>query len=699
MQKTNNLKPNRLINEKNPYLLQHAHNPVDWYGWGEEAFEKAKKEDKPVFLSIGYSTCHWCHVMAHESFEDTEVAKLMNESFVNIKVDREERPDIDGIYMDVCQLLTGSGGWPLTIIMTSDKKPFFGGTYFPKNSMYGRIGMMDLIPKIMELWNNRRDDILISAEDLTERVKRFNISDFKTPIDKEILDITFNSLKSSFDDELGGFGNSPKFPIPHNLKFLINFYESSKKNEALRMVEHTLTKMAVGGIYDHIGYGFHRYSTDRQWIVPHFEKMLYDQAGLVNVYLDAYKLTDNEFYKKIAIEVLTYVERDLLSPEGGFYSAEDADSEGYEGKFYLWNSVELKEILSSDYELFAEYFNVLDEGNFNSAGGHFESGQNILHSSNSEYVAGKYKLTEQELNSKIESLKSKLFNIRELRIHPHKDIKILTDWNAMMISAFVKAYNTLGETKYIEIAKNAIKFIENNLFDESGRLLHRYNSGSSGIFANADDYAFLIRAYLDIYKTEFESHYLLKAVELNKHFIEHFWDNEGLGFYFTPGYGEKLILRKKEYYDGAIPSGNSVAMGNLTDIWKFTADNNIKLISDNLIKAFSTVMNNMPMGYSEFMCSYMKSIKNSYEVVIVAKEKKDAVEYINYLKKNQADNAYIILITDNNSNELKTNIEYLKNYILKDNKPTIYLCHDFQCENPINDFSEFEEMMKDLNLE
>jgi len=464
-------KHNRLIHEKSPYLLQHAANTVDWYPWCDEAFEKARKEDKPVFLSTGYSTCHWCHVMAHESFEDPDVAALMNETFVSVKVDREERPDIDGIYMTVCQIITGGGGWPLTIIMTPDKKPFFAGTYIPKEDRYGRAGMMSLINKIKKLWKESHYDILITAEDFTETLEKLEAKEKGENLDEKHLKKTYEQLAARFDHIYGGIGRAPKFPTPHNLLFLLRYWKRYDEPMALEMVEKTLKFMRLGGIYDHVGYGFHRYSTDDRWFLPHFEKMLYDQALLAMVYTEAFQATGKEEYKHTACEIFAYVLRDMTSPEGGFYSAEDADSEGVEGKFYLRTEEEILKILGKeDGEFFTGIYNVTKDGNFNEE----VSGGNILYLKKPLYETALHmKISEKDLREKLEKSRKKLFKEREKRIHPFKDDKILTDWNGLMIAALAKGAQVFDEEEYLHGALKATDFIFNHMHKE-GRLFHRY---------------------------------------------------------------------------------------------------------------------------------------------------------------------------------------------------------------------------------
>lgn len=573
---------NKLAFEKSPYLLQHAENPVNWYPWGDEAFKKAQEENKPIFLSIGYSTCHWCHVMAHESFEDAEVAKLMNEAFISIKVDKEERPDIDKMYMTVCQLMTNSGGWPLTIIMTPDKKPFFAGTYFPKVSRFGGIGLIDLIKRVKDLWKNKKDEAYKASEKITNALLDITVENPGLKIDEKTLQSAFKVLSSRYDVRNGGFGGAPKFPTPHNLLFLLRFWKRTGNKDALTMVEKTLRAMRNGGVYDHIGFGFHRYSTDPEWLVPHFEKMLYDNALLAIAYLEVYQATKNPDYSKTAIEIFTYILRDMRSPEGGFYSAEDADSEGEEGKFYVWSSTEIEKILDKDEaDLIKKVFNIEDAGNYLEEATNKKTGANIIHLKESIVnLSDQFNFTEQELRVKLELIREKLFNVRAERIHPHKDDKILTDWNGLMIAAFARGARVLCEPMYLKVAKQAIEFILSNLRKPDGRLLHRYRDGNNEIDAYLDDYAFLIWGLLELYESTFDTFYLKTAIDLNKTQIEHFWDENIGGFFFTADYGEKLLTRQKEIYDGAVPSGNSVSMLNLLKLAQLTWDHDLEQKAD-----------------------------------------------------------------------------------------------------------------------
>ena len=683
---------NRLSAEKSPYLLQHSHNPVDWYPWGNEAFEKAVKEDKPVFLSIGYSTCHWCHVMEKESFEDEEIAEMMNEAFVSIKVDREERPDIDVIYMQVCQMLTGSGGWPLTIIMTPDKKPFFAGTYFPKKSRFGRPGMKELIPQIENIWVTKRDEINKSAAEITAALSRES-EQTSDELDNNIFEKAFAEFNGRFDSEYGGFGTAPKFPSPHNLSFLLRYFKISGKKDSLQMVEKTLSEMRRGGIYDHVGFGFHRYSTDRQWLVPHFEKMLYDQALLTIAYVELYQVTGKEIYKETAEEILEYVLRDMTSPEGGFYSAEDADSEGVEGKFYLWTIAEFEKILGQDSELLAEIFNLKPEGNFSDPLNENDEAVNIVHLKNSlTELSKKAGLPEEVLKEKIKAAGKKLFKVRELRVHPYKDDKILTDWNGLMISAFAKAARAFGSTLFANTAVKAADFIITNLRTEDGKLLHRFRNGESGITGNIDDYAFMVSALVELYETTFDISLLKTALELNDHMIEHFYDNINGGFYFSPDYGEELITRSKEIYDGAILSGNSAAIQNLLKLGRITGNTGFEDKANQTARFFSGQINNMPSAFAGFLSGLMQGYHNSFEIVVAGKrEDRSTKEVLEYFGRTFIPDKIILLKTS--EKELAEIAPFTEQMTLQGKTAAVYICRHYACEMPVTSVDEIKKLL------
>lgn len=547
---------NRLANEKSPYLLQHKNNPVDWYPWGDEAFEKARAEDKPIFLSIGYSTCHWCHVMERESFEDEEVAQLLNRGFVSIKVDREERPDIDSVYMQVCQALTGSGGWPLTIIMDSEQKPFFAGTYFPKHSSYGVLGLMELLPKISELWENSRSDLQEGIDKVMQYVKRFEAHANPSEPEKSILHNAYASYKDIYDSRFGGFGIAPKFPTPHNLFFLLRYGVLENSQLALDMVTHTLNCMYRGGIFDHIGGGFSRYSTDRLWLVPHFEKMLYDNALLLIAYSMAHSITNKAHYAYVIRQTADYCLRELSSKEGGFYCGEDADSEGVEGKFYAFSPHEIKSVLGTELgNRFNGWYGITEKGNF--------EGKSIPNLMENEQFA--------EIPDELELAKAKLLGYRKKRTSLHRDEKCLTAWNSLLICGLVNAHLALSEPRYIEAAVQAERFISEKLSD-GNRLYVRYIDGERKGYGKLDDYAFYAWALIELYQCTFDTQYLKKAISITEAMCDEFFDTSSGGFYLYSKNDEQLIIRPKESYDGAMPSGNSVAGFVLDKLYKLTGE-------------------------------------------------------------------------------------------------------------------------------
>ncbi len=689
---------NRLAQEKSPYLLQHANNPVDWYPWGDEAFKKAREENKPIFLSIGYSTCHWCHVMEHESFEDKDVAKLMNDAFVSIKVDREERPDIDNIYMTVCQMMTGSGGWPLTIVMTPDKKPFFATTYIPKEGRFGRAGMMDLVPKLREIWQNRKEDVLKSADQITELLQQSQSSAEKgEELTRTDLDKTYDQLYQRFDSFYGGFGNAPKFPTPHTLSFLLRHWKRTHDAKTLEMVEKTLDGMRMGGIYDQIGFGFHRYSTDKKWLVPHFEKMLYDQALLTLAYTETYQATGKPRYKETVQEILTYILRDMTSPEGGFYSAEDADSEGEEGKFYLWDESEIRKILGTEADLFIKVFSIKGEGNFIDSVTNEMPGTNILHLSKSwSEIAKENLLTEKELHQIIEGSRKKLFEVREKRIHPYKDDKILTDWNGLMIAAMARASQALHEPKYAEAAKKSANFILQKMKSSDGSLLHRYRDGEARLPAHVDDYAFFVWGLLELYEATFDPAWLKSAMELNQYLIAHYWDNERGGFYFTSDKGETLITRTKEIYDGAVPSGNSLAMSNLLRLGRITANTDFEKKAAQIAKTFSESVRMAPSAHTMLMQALDFAVGPSYEIVIAGNpDAEDTKKMLQALGQRFVPNKIVLMRPlDSEDPEISKIAGFTKYQKALNDKATAYVCLKYACKNPTTDPAKMLDLLQ-----
>ncbi|OGL47017.1 MAG: thioredoxin, partial [Candidatus Schekmanbacteria bacterium RBG_16_38_11] len=546
---------NRLINETSPYLLQHAHNPVDWCPWGEEALTRAKRENKPILLSIGYSACHWCHVMEKESFENEEIAKIMNENFINIKVDREERPDLDEIYMNAVQLMTGSGGWPMTVFLTPDLLPFYAGTYFPPEERGGMPSFKRILLSIAEIYREKQKEVLESTEKIKEQLGRMTkLKSGDEELTFDLLHNAFQEISEKYDYENGGFSEAPKFPQPLVIEFLFRYYKTTKDKNTINMITFTLKKMAEGGIYDHLGGGFHRYSVDNKWLVPHFEKMLYDNAMLAKVYIQAYQITKNDFFKKIAFETLDYLLREMTDPEGGFYSASDADSEGEEGKFFVWSNDEIEKVLGKEKaKIICRYYNVSKVGNF-------EGDKNILHTPFAiEDICKIEKLNTEEFKLLLKESKEKLFNVRNQRVKPGVDTKVITAWTSLAISSLAFAYQVFREERFLNSAEDAANFILLNMFEE-GKLLRIYKDGKSKIGGFLEDYSFFISTLIDLYETTFRIKYLEDAINLTEKMVENFWDEEEGGFFFAPKDATNLISRSKNPYDNPIPSGNSVAV-------------------------------------------------------------------------------------------------------------------------------------------
>jgi uncharacterized protein YyaL (SSP411 family) len=690
-------KANRLIKEKSPYLLQHAYNPVDWYPWCDEAFQKAAEERKPIFLSIGYSTCHWCHVMEKESFEDADVAGLMNRNFVSIKVDREERTDLDHVYMTVCQMLTGSGGWPLTIVMTPEKKPFFAATYIPKETRFGRVGMMELIPRIQQLWSTRHEEVVESAEKIMVALQSTEEESAGDVLGETVLGQAYEELAARFDEETGGFSKAPKFPSPHNFLFMLRYWKRSGNEKALQMVEKTLRAMRRGGIYDQIGYGFHRYSTDNEWLVPHFEKMLYDQATLALAYLETYQATGGNVYGNTAREIFTYVLRDMRAPEGGFYSAEDADSEGVEGKFYVWEEREIRQVLEkAEADVVTRWFSIQPDGNFAEEGTGTKTGANILHLGRSmSDLASEFDTSAAQLEDRIASAGKALFETRERRVHPHKDDKVLTDWNGLMIAALARGARVLGDQAYARAAGEAAKFILTRMRRPDGRLLHRYRDGEAEITAHLDDYVFLIWGLIELYESTFDAGYLKTALDLNGDMMRHYWDERRGGLFFTPDDGEPLIVRKKEIYDGAIPSGNSVALNNLLLLARMTGRHDLDEKAEKLVRAFSEQIEKMPSGYTQFLSSVDFEIGPAHEVVVVGVPgAADTEEMLRSLTKRYSPNQVTLFRpSDGETPEIDALAGFVKNHVMLEGKATVYVCRQFACKAPTTSVTEMLEMI------
>ena len=670
-------KPNRLIYEKSPYLLQHAYNPVDWYPWSEEAFIKAEAENKPVFVSIGYSTCHWCHVMEKECFDDEEVAKLMNDTFVSIKVDREERPDIDGAYMAICQLMGRSCGWPLNAIMTPDKNPFFVTSYIPKNSRFGLVGMMDLVPQIREVWGTRKAELEKVGADVKSRIEQFEKRLPEEALGKDVLNDAYEKLTRRFDAENGGFGSAPKFPSPHSLLFLLRYWKRTGEKNALVMVEKTLRSMHSGGIFDQVGFGFHRYSTDAMWLVPHFEKMLYDQALLALAYVEAYQATGETKFANAAKQVLEYVLRDLVSLEGGFCSAEDADSEGEEGKFYLWNLEEIQGALSpEDAELAKNLFGIEARGNFDEPGVG-RSGKNILHLPKPiEQVAAESGLTVDGLIPRLDRIRKTLFEAREKRVHPSKDDKVLTDWNGLMIAALARASQVLGEEEYLRAAVKAADFFLEKMLDKNGTLYHRFVKGEMAVEGFLDDYAFLVWGLIEVYEASFDDRFLQAASKLTDIMVTRFWDEKEEGFFFSARGSADIMAKRKEVYDGALPSGNSVAILNLLRLSRLNANTAYETMARDMSRTFAGEVKESPSAHTFLLLGVDFALGPAYNVTLVGDLKDEGL--LNMLKTLRV--RYLPRMEVSLKSAAKAGLGFEQ----IEEKATAYVCRDQTCQSPTN---------------
>lgn len=663
--------PNKLSNEKSPYLLQHQYNPVNWYPWGEEAFEKAKKENKPVFLSIGYSTCHWCHVMAHECFEDQEIAELLNDKFVSIKVDKEERPDIDAVYMTICQVTTGHGGWPLTILMTPEQKPFFAATYLPKNSRHGVLGLMDLISQVATQWQEDSTDLINTGTKLGDIMKHeFEASSAGASVTKDIINLAVTQFNQNFDHDYGGFGNEPKFPTPHNLMFLLRHAKLEGDESSLFIVENTLKHMYRGGIYDHVGFGFSRYSTDAKWLVPHFEKMLYDNALLATVYTEAYQHTKESVYRTVAEQILEYIRREMTDPEGGFYCAQDADSEGVEGKYYTFTPEEACSVLGNeDGSFFCEYFDITKEGNF-------EHGQSIPNLIKSHELKSD--------NERILRLCNKMYSYRLDRAKLHKDDKTLTSWNSLMIHAYATAAKVFQNKEYADIAKRAAEFINTRLTDPDGLLYITYRDEKASHFGLIDDYAFYAMSLLSLYDATLEPEYVKRASFLADKMIDLFWDERYGGFFLNANDAEKLIYRPKEVYDGAMPSGNSVAGYVLQRLANLTANQHFIECANKQLRFLAGQVKDYPAGHSFALMAFLEVLYPTKEIVCVAKEQEGYRDLIDYMSMNFEPNTVVLLKTEKNCEEVKDIADFIDDYKIINEKTTYYVCENHNCMAPTN---------------
>jgi uncharacterized protein YyaL (SSP411 family) len=707
---------NRLSHEKSPYLLQHAHNPVDWYAWGEEAFAKARRENKPIFLSVGYSTCHWCHVMAHESFENEEVAAIMNREFVNIKVDREERPDVDRVYMTFVQATTGGGGWPMSVWLTPDLKPFVGGTYFPPEDRYGQPGFTKVLERIATAWKENHDNIVQQGGKIVAALRESqSAAGAEGKIEAAILDTAYQQIERSYDLKEGGFGNAPKFPRPVTLNFLTRFYARDPRSDsgkhALEMALFTLRKMAAGGMHDHIGGGFHRYSVDRYWHVPHFEKMLYDQAQLAVAYLDAFQITRDSQYEAVARDILDYVARDMTSKEGGFFSAEDADSpvvaagadrgraETAEGVFYIWTKKEIDGVLGDVAEIFNFHYGVQPHGNAPEGSDPHDEfrGKNILIERHTiAETAEHFKKNEEQIAKSLAQRREKLFAVRGRRPRPHLDDKIIAAWNGLMISAYARAAQVLGDARYLENATRAATFLREKLYDSSRKILYRnYREGRSDIEGFADDYAFAVQGLLDLYEASFDIERLKFAMELQETQDRLFFDEKSGGYFSTSGKDESVFLRMKDDNDGAEPAASSVAALNLLRLSQFRDDKQMTERARKTIDAFATTLSHFPSAMPQMLVGLDYSLTKPRQIVIAGKrdtpETKALLKEVHrhFLPKT------ILLLADGSEGQkfLGEKNEAIRAMSLVDGKPAAYVCENFTCKAPVTDSGQLAELL------
>ncbi|MGN6561002.1 MAG: thioredoxin domain-containing protein [Candidatus Nitrosocosmicus sp.] len=687
-------KPNSLINETSPYLLQHAYNPVNWYPWNEDTLNLAKKEDKPIFLSIGYSACHWCHVMAHESFEDNDIAKMMNEKFVNIKVDREERPDIDDVYQQACQIVNGNGGWPLSVFLTPDLKPFYVGTYFPKNSRYGMPGFGEILSQLDNAYHFRKNEINSTTSDfmnaLKDSSKNHSINK-DLEIDKSVLDESALNLLNIADYSYGGFGTAPKFPNVSNLLFLLRYYDISNIEKFRDFVILTSEKILYGGIHDHLGGGFCRYSTDQKWLVPHFEKMLYDNSLLVILFSEVYQITKDVKFKIAVEKTLGYILRELLNQDGGFFSAQDADSEGEEGKYYLWTKKEVSSLIGNPLHLniFCEYYNISEGGNF--------EGKNILNIKYSyQFLSKKYGLDIDEIKSIIDESSLKLFNFREKRIKPQKDDKTILSWNALAISSFIKGYRITGNKTYLKTAKDAINFIENKMKLTNDSLYRIYKNDVSKIPAYLDDYSFYVNALLDLLEINPNIEYLNMIINYTDHLIKNFWDSNENNFYYTSSFHESLPIRNKILYDLAIPSGNSISISNFIRLYHVTGNRDYIDFAERMMKSSLSSAVENPFGFGCLLSSAYLYIKKPVEITVFSKntyiKETPLLDFINTAFIPNG----IFSIIDNECN-LKSLEEYAlfqnKSLLDRNNDEFVLMCKDFTCSPPIKDIEGIKDIL------
>lgn len=679
---------NRLIHETSPYLLQHAHNPVDWYPWGEEALELAKREQKPILLSIGYSACHWCHVMERESFENEEIAAVMNKLFVNIKVDREERPDLDEIYMNAVQVMTRHGGWPMTVFLTPDLKPFYGGTYYPPEDRYGRPGFPKVMSAVAEAFSEKNAQVLEQADQITTQLNQMSnlVDPHEHELTEELMNKAFQHYRSQFDSQYGGFGNAPKFPPSMGLPFLLRYWHHSGNANALEMVQLTLQKMARGGMYDQLGGGFHRYSTDAHWLVPHFEKMLYDNAQLVVAYFEAYQATQNTFYRNIAIETLDYVLREMYDVEnGGFYSTQDADSEGVEGKFFVWEPSDVEDIIGEENaEIFCEYYDITPHGNF--------EGENILHvQTPPDVFARKLGMDQDELESLLADSRQKLFAEREKRIKPGLDDKILTSWNGIMIRGMAMGYQLTGNPEYLIACEKSAEFVLTTLSQDDGLLLRTYRAGKSHLNAYLEDYSYFIAGLIALYEASFEPRWLTEAERLAHIMIEQFGDESGDGFFFTGKAHESLIVQSKSAYDGATPAGASMAIHSLLRLAKHLDKPEFHDTAVKTLKLYFHQMDVMPSGSGQLLCELAFLLSTPKEIAIIGKKADTKTEAMLAVLHGMYLPNKIVALSEPTT---ETTLPLLANKPQIDKSATAYVCENYVCQAPTTEVEVFVETLR-----
>ena len=678
---------NRLIHETSPYLLQHAHNPVDWYPWGDEAFEKAKSENKPILLSIGYSACHWCHVMERESFENEKIAALMNETFVSIKVDREERPDLDEIYMNAVQMLTGRGGWPMTMFLTPEGKPFYGGTYFPPEDRHGMPGFPRILQGVAQAYRERPADVEKSVLQILEALQRMSESSpSKKDFAPDIIGESCEKIARAYDPDNGGLGQAPKFPNAGVYELFLRHYHHAKSQRYLEMVVHTLHKMAQGGIYDHLGGGFHRYSVDAKWLVPHFEKMLYDNAQLLRIYAQAYVITQEPLFKSVVEETAHYLLREMFHSDGGFYSTQDADSEGEEGKFFVWEPDEINRLLGEeDGEIFCRMYDVSEQGNFEE--------KNILHPILTGDQASKFFRKEKD---EIEALKvrakEKLLAAREKRIKPFRDEKIITAWNGLMLSGLAEAIKISNNPAWVEAANRTVDFIFGRLFRE-GFLLHVYKDNQAKLLGYLDDYAFLAIGLLDLYEALFDRLFLKRAMQLTEIMLGEFWDERDGGFFYTGKTHEHLISRAKPIFDASIPSGNAMATQSLLRLYHLTGNHDYRTRAETVLRSYYEAMESQPFGFAHMLCAMDQYLRPAKEIVILGRQDDPrTTALIKDIRQLYLPNKLLQLVGPDQPLEDISPLLQGKTQI--DSQPTVYVCHNFTCSAPVTSWPELKPLLE-----